>query len=52
MVRGESVNIIATHTDDQKVRGVLGATVDGANVLVEYPDGEQGYVREDQIDRR
>lgn len=47
-VRGESVEILDPNGTPTK--GVLGATVDGANILVRYPDGEQGYVRESDID--
>lgn len=43
VVRGERVTFIGEH--DHPVSGTLGATVDGANMLVEYPDGERGYVR-------
>lgn len=48
-VRGERVTILGQHQDADKDRSVLGAANDGANVLVEYPDGERGYVSEDQI---
>lgn len=48
-VRGERVTILGQHQDADKDRSVLGSAIDGANVLVEYPDGERGYVSEDQI---
>lgn len=46
-VRGEPVTIL--QAGGEKSTGVLGATVRGADVLVEYPGGEQGYVRESDI---
>jgi hypothetical protein len=45
MVRGEEVAII--RQDERPQEGVLGATV--GDVLVRYPDGEQGYVSESDI---
>lgn len=47
MVRGEQVTILDASGNPTK--GVLGATVEGADILVQYPDGEQGYVSESDI---
>jgi hypothetical protein len=46
-VRGEKVMIIGF--DETPQTGVLGAVVDDARILVQYPDGERGYVRESDI---
>jgi hypothetical protein len=46
-VRGEKVIILGF--DETPQPGVLGAVVDGAHILVQYPDGESGYVRESDI---
>lgn len=51
VVRGEVVGIIGEHDDSQKIRGVLGAVVKEANVLVSYADGEHGYVKPDELKR-
>lgn len=48
-VRGENVVVLRTDTEDTKNRGILGAIVPGATVLVSYPDGEMGYVKPEQI---
>lgn len=50
MVRGEHVYIIRVLNEGNRPRpGALGASTPGANVLVEYPGGEQGYVPMSEI---
>jgi hypothetical protein len=48
-VCSEEVSILAVHSDDEKIRGVLGAVVPEATILVSYPDGERGYVQESDL---
>lgn len=49
-VNGEPVTVLRVLGEkDRPVEGKLGASVRGANVLVQYPDGEEGYVRMEKI---
>lgn len=48
-VRGEAVTILGQHSEEEKAPGVLGASDADNTILVRYPDGEQGYVSERDI---
>lgn len=50
LVRGEAVKIISedVHVADRN-KSVLGSLVREASTLVEYPDGEYGYVKPSEV---